>query len=159
MGVEIERKYLIDLEKWQAIERPPGQYYRQGYLLIDPEKTIRIRLADTKGYLTIKGISVDSTRLEYEYEKPATEAKELLDKFSVSELAKVRYNIEFEGKIWEVDEFLGDNAGLFVAEIELKSEDEIIEIPEWVTKEVTNEEKYYNSNLTINPYKNWTNPS
>jgi CYTH domain-containing protein len=155
MGKEIERKYLIDLKKWQKVEKLPGQYYRQGYLLTDPQKTIRIRLTDTKGFLTIKGISVGATRLEYEYEIPATEAKELLDNFSIAELSKIRYNIDFKSKIWEVDEFLGDNAGLFIAEIELISEDEIIELPEWVAKEVTGDEKYYNSNLTINPYKNW----
>lgn len=155
MGKEIERKFLIDLKKWQKGEKPPGQYYRQGYLLTDPQKTIRVRLTNTKGFLTIKGISVGVTRLEYEYEIPAADAKELLDNFSISELSKIRYNIEFKGKTWEVDEFLGDNAGLFIAEIELISEDENIELPEWVAKEVTEEEKYYNSNLTINPYKNW----
>ena len=155
MGIEIERKYLIDLEKWEKLEKPPGCHYRQGYLLTDSKKTIRVRLTDAKAYLTIKGISVGSSRLEYEYEIPATEGKELLDNFSVSELSKIRYNIEFKNKIWEVDEFLGDNAGLFIAEIELTSEDEIVEIPEWVAKEVTEEAKYYNSNLTINPYKKW----
>lgn len=156
MGKEIERKYLVDFKKWQKIEKRPGHYYRQGYLLTDPQKTIRVRLTDKKGYLTIKGISVGATRLEYEYEIPITEAKELLDNFSISELSKIRYNIEFKSKIWEVDEFLGDNVGLFIAEIELISEDEIIELPEWVLNEVTGEEKYYNSNLTINPFKNWT---
>ena len=98
---------------------------------------LRVRLSDTKRFLTVKGMSVGSTRLEYEYEIPVTEANELLDNFSVSELSKIRYNVEFKGKKWEVDEFLGDNAGLFIAEIELISEGEIIELPEWVTKEVT----------------------
>jgi adenylate cyclase len=86
MGKEIERKYLIDLKKWQKLEKPPGRYYRQGYLLTDPQKTIRVRFTGSKGFLTIKGISVGSTRLEYEYEIPVIEAKELLDNFSVSEL-------------------------------------------------------------------------
>jgi len=156
MGKEIERKYLIDLKKWEKIDKPPSQYYRQGYLVTDPQKTIRVRLTETKGFLTIKGISVGATRLEYEYEIPINEAKELLDNFSTSELSKIRYRVEFKNKVWEVDEFLGDNAGLFIAEIELKREDEVFDVPEWVTKEVTEEKKYYNSNLTINPYKNWT---
>jgi CYTH domain-containing protein len=155
MPKEIERKYLVDLKQWENAEKLPGQYYRQGYLVTDPEKTIRVRLTETKGFLTIKGISVGATRSEYEYEIPLTEAKELLDNFSVSELSKIRYNVMFENKKWEVDEFIGENAGLFIAEIELSSEDEVFELPAWVEKEVTGEEKYYNSNLTINPYKNW----
>lgn len=155
MAKEIERKYLVDIEKWKKLEKPSAQHYRQGYLVTDPQKTIRIRLTDTKGFLTIKGISVGTTRSEYEYEIPVDEAKELLDNFSVAELSKTRYHIGFENKIWEVDEFLGDNTGLFVAEIELQSEDEVFELPEWVGKEVTEDARYYNSNLTMNPYKNW----
>ena len=155
MGKEIERKYLIDLYKWQQVSKPTGTYYRQGYLSTDPNKAIRVRLTDTAGYLTIKGPSVNATRSEYEYEIPVSEAKELLDNFSVSELSKTRYKIDHNGKVWEVDEFSGDNAGLIVAEIELTSEDEYFETPEWIRKEVTGEEKYYNSSLTINPFKNW----
>ncbi|PSL23374.1 CYTH domain-containing protein [Chitinophaga ginsengisoli] len=155
MAKEIERKYLIDIEKWQKLDKPSGQHYRQGYIVTDPQKTIRVRLTDTKGFLTIKGISVGATRLEYEYEIPVVEARELLDNFAVSELSKIRYHIGFRNKMWEVDEFLGNNAGLFVAEIELLSEDETFELPEWVGREVTEDEKYYNSNLTINPYRNW----
>ena len=155
MAKEIERKFLIDLKKWGEVEKPPGHHYRQGYLLTDPQKTIRVRLTDAGAFLTIKGISVGATRLEYEYEIPAADAKELLDNFSISELSKIRYEIEYKNKLWEVDEFLGDNAGLFVAEIELTDENEIFERPDWVTKEVTGEEKYYNANLTVNPYKNW----
>ena len=155
MGKEIERKYLVKQDKWQQIAKPAGQLYRQGYLLTDPNKTIRVRLTSTKGFLTIKGVSVGATRLEYEYEIPMNEARELLDNFSISELSKTRYKIKFENKIWEVDEFLGANAGLIIAEIELNSEDESFDIPSWVDKEVTGDEKYYNSNLTIFPYKDW----
>ena len=155
MGKEIERKYLIHHDKWQKIEKPSGQLYRQGYLVTDPNKTIRIRLTEASGFLTIKGLSIGATRLEYEYEIPTSEAKELLDNFSISELSKIRYKINFENKVWEVDEFLGENIGLIVAEIELESEDEHFEVPDWVDKEVTGEEKYYNSNLTILPYKKW----
>lgn len=155
MAKEIERKYLIDLDKWQKIEKPAGQHYRQGYLVTDPQKTIRVRLTPDKGFLTIKGITTGASRLEYEYEIPTAEAKELLDNFAVSELSKIRYLIEFKHHTWEVDEFLGDNAGLFIAEIELGSEDEAFEIPEWATEDVTGEKQYYNANLTIHPYKNW----
>jgi adenylate cyclase len=155
MGQEIERKYLVDHHKWQQIDKPAGQLYRQGYLLTDPTKTIRIRQTPKKGFLTIKGLSIGATRSEYEYEIPLDEAKELLDDFSVAELSKIRYKITFENKLWEVDEFLGDNSGLIVAEIELTSEDESFSPPAWVDREVTGQEKYYNSNLTIEPYKNW----
>jgi len=155
MGLEIERKYLVDHDKWKQIEKPTGQLYRQGYLLTDPNKTIRVRLTTTNGFLTIKGLSIGATRPEFEYEIPVDEAKELLDNFSIYELSKNRYKILFSDKIWEVDEFLGDNVGLIVAEIELASEDEHFDIPVWVTRDVTGEEKYNNSNLTIVPYKNW----
>ena len=159
MGQEIERKYLVDHNKWQQIDKPIGQLYRQGYLLTDPNKTIRVRQTTEKGFLTIKGLSIGATRPEYEYEIPFDEAKELLDNFSISELSKIRYRITFDNKIWEVDEFLGNNIGLIVAEIELTSEDESFGIPAWIGKDVTGQEKYYNSNLTIEPYKNWKSKS
>lgn len=155
MGKEIERKYLVDHSKWQQIVKPEGQHYRQGYLLMDPNKTIRIRVTSTKGFLTIKGLSVGATRPEYEYEISINDANELLDSFSISELTKIRYKIPYKNKTWEVDEFLDDNKGLIIAEIELKSEDESFDIPSWVGKEVTGVEKYYNSNLTIFPYRKW----
>lgn len=155
MAQEIERKYLINHEKWQQMEKPAGELYRQGYLITDPHKTIRVRLTPTAGFLTIKGISTGPVRLEYEYEIPVNEAQELLNNFSVSELIKRRYKIEHHGKTWEIDEFEGDNEGLIVAEIELMHEHEPFKIPKWVEREVTGIEKYYNSNLTTLPYKNW----
>jgi adenylate cyclase len=155
MGQEIERKYLVDHRKWQQLDKPTGQLYRQGYLLTDPNKTIRVRQTTDKGFLTIKGLSIGATRPEYEYEIPFDEAKELLDNFSTSELSKIRYKILHDNKFWEVDEFLGDNNGLIVAEIELTCEEESFSIPKWIDIEVTGQEKYYNSNLTIEPYKNW----
>jgi adenylate cyclase len=141
MGQEIERKYLIDHTKWQEIKKPAGEFYRQGYLLTDPDKTIRVRLTQTSGFLTIKGLSIGASRSEYEYEIPIQEAAELLDKFSVSELSKTRYKIDHHHKIWEVDVFTSDNAGLIVAEIELTNEDKQFDLPEWIDKEVTTEEK------------------
>jgi adenylate cyclase len=155
MGKEIERKFLVDHIKWENIEKPAGVLYRQGYLLTDPNKTIRVRQTSTKGFLTIKGRTIGATRPEYEYEIPNNEATELLDNFSISELSKIRYKIIFDNKIWEVDEFLGENEGLIVAEIELDCESETFGRPEWVLKEVTEEQKYYNSNLTIFPFKKW----
>ncbi|RLJ72060.1 CYTH domain-containing protein [Pedobacter alluvionis] len=155
MGKEIERKFLIDHHKWDNLNKPEGKLFRQGYLLTDKDKTIRVRATKTKGFLTIKGQTIGATRLEYEYEIPVTEATELLDNFAVSELSKTRYEIKFNDKLWEVDVFSGDNLGLIVAEIELESEEENFDLPDWIGKEVTEEEKYYNSNLTVKPFKDW----
>lgn len=156
MGQEIERKYLVNHQKWQQLEKPFGKLFRQGYLTIDPNKTIRVRqVGEDEGYLTIKGKSVGATRAEYEYEIPVEDAKELLDDFAGSELSKFRFRISVGDKVWEVDEFLGDNQGLIIAEIELISEDENFILPDWVVSEVTGQQKYYNSKLTLKPYKTW----
>lgn len=155
MGQEIERKYLVNHRKWLKIDKPAGQHYRQGYLSADPNITIRVRLTPDSGFLTIKGVTVDTVRPEYEYPIPVNDAKELLDNFSISELSKIRYKIVFENKTWEVDEFLGDNSGLIVAEIELTRQDEQFGIPDWIDREVTGEEKYYNSSLAEEPFKKW----
>jgi len=155
MGKEIERKFLVDHHKWSTLTKPVGKNFRQGYLLTDPDKTIRVRTTSTKGFLTIKGKNVGATRTEFEYEIPHEEATALLNDFSGSELSKIRYEIEHSNKVWEVDVFLGHNEGLVVAEIELISEDESFELPEWIDQEVTHDQKYYNSNLTITPFKTW----
>jgi len=155
MGIEIERKYLLDIDRWNALPKPPGQYLRQGYLSTDPTKTIRVRVTDTNGWITIKGLSVGAARAEFEYGIPQQEATELLDMFAVAGLTKIRYKINYKGMLWEVDEFLADNLGLIVAEIELKDELQLFDIPDWISWEVTGEEKYYNSNLSIHPYNKW----
>lgn len=155
MGLEIERKFLINHAKWATAEKPKREFYRQGYMLTDPNKTIRVRATDTKGFLTIKGKSEGATRAEFEYEIPKEEAIQLLDMFAVSDLTKYRYKIVFAKKLWEVDVFLGENEGLIIAEIELSSEDETFDLPDWATEEVTGEKKYYNSNLSTLPFKQW----
>lgn len=155
MGLEIERKFLVNHAKWAVTEKPKGEFYRQGYMLTDPNKTIRVRATDTKGFLTIKGKSEGATRAEFEYEIPKEEAIQLLDIFAVSDLIKYRYKVVFAEKLWEVDVFLGENEGLIVAEIELSSEDETFDLPDWVAEEVTGEKKYYNSNLSTLPFKQW----
>lgn len=155
MGLEIERKFLVNHVKWTATEKPNAEFYRQGYLLTDPSKTIRVRATDTKGFMTIKGKSEGATRAEFEYEIPKEEAIQLLDIFAVSDLTKYRYKVIFAEKLWEVDVFLGENEGLIVAEIELSSEDEAFELPDWTAEEVTGEKKYYNSNLSTLPFKKW----
>jgi CYTH domain-containing protein len=155
MGVEIERKYLVDWSKWEKANKGSRSFYRQGYMVTEPSKTVRVRLTDSHGFITIKGESVGASRLEYEYEIPMQDAKELLDHFCSSFISKYRYKVYEGGKLWEVDEFLEDNEGLMIAEIELTHEDELVPLPDWVDKEVTGERKYYNSNLSMHPYKNW----
>ena len=155
MGQEIERKFLVAQEKWGLLEKPKGEFFRQGYLLLNPEKTVRVRVTPTTGFLTIKGLTTGATRLEYEYEIPRDEALELIDRFSVAELSKIRYRVHHGDKIWDVDEFAGENSGLVIAEIELPHEDEPFLLPDWAESEVTGEEKYYNANLTIHPFKKW----
>lgn len=155
MGVEIERKYLVDKEIWSDTVKDDRHFIRQGYILNNTDKTVRIRLYDNKGYITIKGLSTGASRPEFEYQIPEEDAKELLDNFCTSRISKIRNKISYKGKVWEVDEFLDDNAGLIVAEIELSNEEEPFDLPDWIAKEVTGEEKYYNPNLSQHPYKNW----
>jgi adenylate cyclase len=155
MGVEIERKFLVKPDLWQNVPKPEGKYLRQGYLVTDPEKTIRVRVKEDSGYLTIKGKSEGATRDEFEYPIPKADAEELLDKFAGVCIAKIRYEIPVAGKLWEIDEFRGENEGLLVAEIELTDEAENFTLPEWAGAEVTGDLKYYNSRLTQFPYKNW----
>jgi CYTH domain-containing protein len=155
MGVEIERKFLVDHEKWGKIIKPRGTHYRQGYLLNEDDRTIRVRVTEKQGYITIKGSTSGISRKEYEYKIPVEDGIELLDAFATSEVEKIRYRIDFSDKLWEVDEFLGDNDGLIMAEIELKRENEEFKKPDWVTGEVSDDERYYNSNLSIRPFKEW----
>ncbi len=155
MGIEIEKKFLVNKEKWREVVKEQRSLFRQGYIVSDPGKTIRVRLTDTAGYITIKGRSVGAVKPEYEYAIPVEDAKELLDNFCVSEISKIRNFITHDGKLWEVDEFLGENEGLIVAEIELDREDETFSLPAWIDKEVTHEKRYSNSNLSVNPYKHW----
>lgn len=155
MGKEIERKFLVNVKKWKEIEKPEPLHFRQGYFTTTPGKSIRVRNSGKKSYLTIKGETLNLIRDEFEYEIPTDDALELLDKFCDSELEKYRYIIFYNGKKWEVDVFLKDNKGLIIAEIELEYPDEIFHLPEWVDKEVTGIEKYYNAELVYKPFNTW----
>lgn len=155
MPKEIERKFLVDKPRWEQVTKPEGEPVRQGYLHADADKAIRVRMKGNKGYLTLKGKTTGATRSEFEYEIPAADATELLDTMAVSELSKIRYVLTFEGKTWEVDEFLGANQGLVVAEIELRHEDESFAVPPWAGKEVTHDARYYNAHLAEKPFTVW----
>ena len=154
MGIEIEKKFLLTGTQWKQLAT--GTAYRQGYLNSVKERTVRVRTINDQGFLTIKGVSVGATRLEYEYEIPLEDANALLDELCEKPLIeKNRYKVNFSGFTWEIDEFFGENDGLIVAEIELESEDQVFDKPEWVGEEVTGDSRYFNSNLINNPYSKW----
>jgi len=150
--VEIERKFLVNGNSWRN-----GQGIRicQGYLNRDKERTVRVRLSGEKAFLTIKGMNSGATRAEYEYEIPVSHAEALLKICDGPVLEKNRYTVDYNGLIWEVDEFLGENEGLIVAEVELKSEDQSFDRPDWVGQEVTDDPRYYNSNLCAHTFSKW----
>jgi adenylate cyclase len=156
MPKEIERKFLVRKDLWYALHKPAGEEIRQGYLMAEPGLTIRIRIRGSKGFLTIKGITRNMTRDEYEYEVPVGQAEELFALHSKSRIEKVRYTIGFNGFTWEVDEFFGENEGLIIAEIELTSEDQEFARPPWLGEEVTSDSRYYNSYLAEKPFSTWT---
>ena len=154
MGKEIERKFLVKGEAWKALAA--GTVYRQGYLSTVKERTVRVRTVGQKGFLTIKGVTTGVTRAEFEYEVPAADANAMLDGLCEKPLVeKTRYKIPLDGYTWEVDEFHGDNDGLVVAEVELKSADEKPPLPEWVGEDVSSDPRYFNSNLVKKPFKTW----
>lgn len=154
--IEIERKFLTLSDAFKA-EAFRHTRIIQGYLSAVPERTVRVRIKDKKGFLTIKGSSNASglSRFEWETEIPFEEAEELLKLCEKGVIDKTRYEVKHGNHIIEIDEFYGENKGLIIAEIELSSENENFEKPNWLGKEVTNNIKYYNSFLIQNPFKNW----
>ena len=155
MGQEIERKFLVNETLWRAVQ-PAGTEYRQGYIVNSKTKTVRVRIAGEQGYLTIKGATQGATRAEFEHKIPLDDARGLLTLCEGPLIEKTRYKLEFDGLLWEVDEFSGDNAGLIMAELELDSEDQPFQKPDWVGREVTDDPRYYNANLVNNPYSRWS---
>lgn len=153
MGVEIERKFLLKGDAWRSLGTPVPM--RQGYLSSDKARVVRVRIEGDAACLTIKGKSVGATRGEWEYPVPLADAEELLALCEQPLVEKVRRRIDYAGHVWEVDEFSGVNAGLVVAEIELDSEDAVFDKPEWIGEEVTDDARYYNSNLIKRPYSSW----
>jgi len=156
MGVEIERKFLVNIPLWNQSKKTNGLLYRQGYLVNDKHKIVRVRETPSAGYITIKSANKGLTRLEYEYEIPAAEAKELIDHFAIGIISKYRYRVLVEESIWEVDEFLNENLGLVIAEIELDSEHASFTTPPWINAEVTSDIRYYNASLADFPFSKWT---
>jgi len=154
--IEIERKFLVTSEAYKKGAFKSSRI-TQGFLSTDAERIIRIRIKGNLGYLTIKGKSNASglSRFEWEKEIPLEEAKSLLQLCEKGIIDKVRYEIKVEQHIFEVDKFLGENEGLTIAEVELKSEDQAFVRPHWLGEEVTGKIQYYNSQLSKQPYRNW----
>ncbi|ANV83807.1 adenylate cyclase [Picosynechococcus sp. PCC 7003] len=155
MPQEIERKFLVIGDRWRDLA--PGIPYRQGYLQRTPEKTVRVRIAGEQAFLTIKGKTEGIRRLEFEYPIPLIEALEMLEHLGDRpQIEKIRYRIPLDNFLWEVDEFLGENQGLILAEIELTTADQVFPKPNWIGPEVSHEPRYYNANLVSYPYCQWS---
>ena len=154
--LEIERKFLVASDAYKQ-EATSQIRIAQGFLSTDPERTVRVRIKGDKGFLTIKGASNASgtTRFEWETEISLNEATNLIDLCKDAILEKIRFEVPMGNHLFEVDEFLGENKGLVIAEVELNHEDEIFEKPNWLSEEVTGQPKYYNSQLSKNPFSNW----
>lgn len=154
MPTETERKFLVKDDRYKAGAH--GIYVSQGFLSLDKDRTVRVRLAGGEAFLTIKGESIGATRMEFEYGIPVEDAIFMLEKLCFKPLIqKTRYKVPYLGFTWEVDEFHGENTGLVVAEIELPSEDTPFEKPEWAGGEVTGDERYYNASLVERPFSRW----
>lgn len=155
MPKEIERKFLVRDDSWRK-HAGASEHYRQGYLGGSPACSVRVRVSGDRAWLSVKGRTEGVTRQEYEYGIPARDAEEILETLAEGRLIeKDRYIVEHEGHTWEIDEFLGENAGLIVAEIELSDPDEPFARPEWLGAEVSHDARYYNANLTNHPYATW----
>jgi CYTH domain-containing protein len=156
MSIEIERKFLVNDEsfKEEAFQR---NYIKQGFLNSDKERVVRVRIKDEKGFLTVKGKSNESGTSRFEWEKEITkaEANDLMGLCEKGIIEKYRYLVKSGNHVFEVDDFLGDNLGLVIAEVELSSENENYLAPKWLGKEVTGQEEYYNSNLSKKPFSEW----
>jgi|SRR5208282_4575161 len=154
MGIEIERKFLVDASEWEAAGA--GTRIVQGYLSSATGRVVRVRLQGDDARLTVKGATVGLTRPEYEYPIPAEEAREMLESLCERPLIdKTRYLEAYAGRTWEIDVFHGDNEGLVVAEIELEDEGAKVELPPWVSKEVSADRRYSNSSLAKRPWPTW----
>jgi CYTH domain-containing protein len=156
MAIEIERKFLV-LDDSYKREAFSSSHIRQGYLSSERGKTIRVRIRDTRAFLTIKGPSLDGglSRSEFEYEIPLDDAEKLMTLCEPGIIDKIRWLVKSGDHTFEVDEFFGDNEGLVMAEVELHSRSEEPEIPHFIGQEVTGDRRYYNSQLRLHPYQSW----
>jgi len=154
MPKEIERKFLVKSFEYRELGKKI--YFQQGYIFIGTDKIVRVRTEGEKAVITIKSSTSGISRNEYEYEIPSKDALEILQHICIKPIIeKYRYHVEYEKFVWEVDEFMGENKGLIIAEIELESENQEFSIPEWIGHEVTGDPKFYNANLVKFPFDKW----
>lgn len=155
MATEIEHKFLLRNDRWRSqVER--SARLRQGYLTSDARCSVRVRIAESQGFLNLKSGTLGIQRSEYEYPIPLADAEEILDTLCEKPLLeKTRHYLHFGEHLWEIDEFAGDNAGLIVAEVELSRIDELFARPDWLGEDVSHDIRYYNSQLARHPYRNW----
>ena len=155
MTVEIERRFLLADDSWREAASEP-LVLQQGYLSVEKERTIRVRIIGSQAWLTLKSYISDMTRSEFECEIPLAHAQAMMANMCPFKMEKYRYRVEFEGFVYEIDEYFGDNAPLIVAEIELPSEDTEFPKPSWLGKEITSDGKFTNAYLSKHPYSSWT---
>ncbi len=153
MGIEIERKFLVINDAWQPLA-DEGRLCRQGYLVAAPDKTVRVRIIGKEACLTIKGATIGLTRPEFEYKIPEPDVEALLQLCS-NLVEKTRYTIMYGGMLWELDVFCGENKGLVMAEVELESEEQVVDLPAWIGEEVSGDIRYYNAYLASHPFSKW----
>lgn len=159
MALEIERKFLVEGDAWRGGVRR-HELYRQGYLASGEACSVRVRVGGERAWIGIKGRVVGAARPEYEYEVPLADASDILDTLCThGRIEKRRHWVPYAGREWEVDEFLGDNAGLVVAELELDDPAAAFARPPWLGREVTDDERYYNSSLALHPWRGWPAPA
>ena len=155
MALEVEHKFLLANDSWRN-EIEYSVHYKQGYLSSSPLSSVRVRISDSNAWLNIKSATIGSHRQEYEYEIPPADANEILDELCHKPLIeKMRHFVHRGHHVWEIDEFMGENVGLIVAEIELSEIGESFTQPEWLGAEVTDDLRYYNNNLCKHPFKDW----
>ncbi len=155
MGVEIERKFLVQGDLWREHVVAESKLV-QGYIAMGENATIRVRTSDDTAHINIKGASTGICRLEFEYQIPLTDAEEILQQLALQpHIEKTRYKVRCGDHIWDLDLFAGENSGLVMAEIELQSEQEPFEMPEWAGEEVSGDSRYYNANLVQQPFSRW----
>lgn len=154
MTIEIERRFLLKNDSWRALAGEP-EIMRQGYLSVEKERTIRVRIIGNRAWLTLKGYISDVARSEFEYEIPLPHAETMMQTMCPFKLEKRRYKIDHQGFVFEIDEYFGDNAPLIVAELELPSEDAVFAEPEWLGEEITCNGRFTNAYLSKHPYSEW----
>ncbi|MGD1826383.1 CYTH domain protein [Chromobacterium violaceum] len=153
MALEIERRFVVSGDGWRGLA--PAVQYRQGYLSVEKERTVRVRVVGEQAWLTLKSHISNVSRHEFEYPIPLADAQTIMGAMCPMVVDKLRHRIEHGGFVWEVDEFFGDNAGLVLAEIELPDEDTPFAKPDWVGEEVTEDGRYTNAYLSKHPYRSW----